>query len=185
MPHVDLLELPYFEGITIDDMVTLVDMMAPGQYEAGEIIVREDEMPPPPLYISTRGNLEITKRGPDGEERPLAELVSPTLFGEIELFCQIPAVATARAIERVSLFSLTRSDFDRLFDASHPAATRFAFNVARVICHRLAIADEMLARVLGGEDLVKLRQVVFANLATRDGWSRTTGAFKRPKMSKQ
>ena len=55
MPHVDLLEQPYFEGISLDDMVSLVDMMTPAQYEAGTYIVTEGEPPPTPLYIAVTG----------------------------------------------------------------------------------------------------------------------------------
>ena len=56
MPHVDLLELPYFEGITLDDMVSLVERMEPAQFESGATIVVEGD-PPPPLYIATGGSV--------------------------------------------------------------------------------------------------------------------------------
>ncbi len=181
MPHVDLLELPYFEGITMDDMISLVDRMAPARWDPGSQIVAEGAAKPPPLYIATVGSVTITKRGPDGAERRLAVLDSPTLFGEIELFCQIPAIATVCAIDKVATFTLTRRAYDQLLSERHPAATRFTANVARVVCHRLAIADEMLARVLGNEDLVKLRRVVFSSLAAAQGWAGTTGVFERPK----
>ncbi len=182
MPHVDLLDLPYFEGISTDGLVALVDLMEPHQYTTDEVIVREGDEISTPLYIATAGQVEITKLAPDGTERRLAELDSPTIFGEIELFCQIPNVATIRALSPVAAFSLSRPAFDAQFDACHPAITRFTLNVARVACHRLAISDEMLARLLGGEDLVQLRRVAFASMTDDDDdrWSRTTGIFKRP-----
>ena len=40
-----------------------------------------------------------------------------------------------------------------VFEARDPVLLRFTFNVARVACHRLAVADELLAQVLDGEDL--------------------------------
>jgi CRP-like cAMP-binding protein len=176
MPHIDLLELPYFNGITEADLVSLVDTMEPRQFKAGEIIFKEGD-PPPPLYIATSGSMEIVKNGPDGKSRLLAELESPTLFGEMELFCQIPAVSTVRATFRVAAFALTRAAFDRLWAASHPALLRFTLNVASVTCARLAIADEMLTHMLDSADLAKLRQTVFAQHAQKDGWDRTTGVF--------
>ena len=180
MPHIDLLTLPYFDGITEEDLVSLVDTMEPRQFKAGEIICTEGD-PPPPLYIATSGSVEILKRGPDGKSRVLAELESPTLFGEIELFCQIPAVSTARAVYRVSAFVLSRTAFDRMFKASHPALMRFTLNVASVTCARLTIADEMLTHMLDSADLAKLRQMVFAQHAQKDGWDRTTGVFTHMK----
>lgn len=180
MPHVDLLELPYFEGISVDALVALVDLMAPRTFEAGATILREGEDAPAALYIATAGKVAITKRGPQGLERRFAELESPTLFGEIELFCQIPAVASAVAMTRVSAFALDRATFDRLFATGHPALMRFTFNVARVACHRLAISDEMMAQAVGADDLVNIRNAVYTAMTTDKSWPSTTGAFKRP-----
>jgi CRP-like cAMP-binding protein len=178
--HVDLLELPYFDGISMDGLVSIVDLMAPVQFEAGAVIVPQG-VAPPPLFIATHGRVLITKRAPDGKERSLAELQSPTLFGEIELFCQIPAVCTAKAVTPVSAFSLDRPTYDRLFASCHPGIMQFTFNVARVACHRLAIADEMLAQVLDGEDLIKLRASVWGKRDDKQrDWANTTGAFERP-----
>lgn len=178
MPHIDLLELPYFEGISIDALVSLVDLMAPMTFGAGDAILREGDATNT-LYIATSGKVAITKRNPQGEERRFAELDSPTLFGEIELFCEIPAVATASAMTRVSAFGLTRETYDRLFHAGHPALMRFTFNVARVACHRLAITDEMMARAASSQDLVDIRKTVFSAMTHTRDWPSTTGAFKR------
>lgn len=180
MPHVDLLELPYFEGISMDALVSLVDLMEPRRFTQGEVIFAEGETTPPPLYIAVTGRVLIGKKGPDERERSLAELESPTLFGEIELFCQIPPVATARALTGVNAFVLTRDTFDRLFASRHPAMLPFAVNVARVACHRLAVSDEIMTRVLDGEDLVHIRRAVFSSMSAGGAWPKTTGAFKRP-----
>lgn len=184
MPHIDLLELPYFQGISLDAVVSLVDLMEPRDFQAGDIIALEGSGAPPPLYIATQGTVQLSKHDMHGHERPLAELHAPTLFGEIELFCQIPPVATTRALTRVSSFFLTRTTYDTLFHAKHPAVTSFTYNVARVACHRLAIADTMLAQLLDEENLVNLRQTVFAQMH-HDDWSKVTGAFPRPMVTRR
>jgi hypothetical protein len=58
----------------------------------------------------------------------------------------------------------------------------FTHNVARVACHRLAIADDMLTRVLADEDLCTLRRSVWANMADDQISVTSTGVFKRPKI---
>jgi CRP-like cAMP-binding protein len=179
MPHIDLLELPYFQGISLDSLVSLVDRMAPCQFKPSETIFEESVAPIPSLYIITHGNVALSKKNALHVPRPLAEVTAPTLIGEIELFCQIPAVMSATAVTRVSAFKLSRPTLDILFREKHPAALMFTFNVARVACHRLAIADEMLASVLEGEDLVKMRRTVFSRMNTENQWSTTTGVFKR------
>lgn len=182
MPHVDLLELPYFEGISIDALVSLVDLMEPRTFAPNAVIVREGDDSPSTLYIATTGKVAITKRGPQGDERRFAELDSPTLFGEIELFCLIPPVASAIAMTQVSAFGLTRATYDQLFGAGHPALMRFTFNVARVACHRLAITDEMMARAASSQDLVDVRKAVFTAMSSSKSWPSTTGAFPRPRF---
>ena len=176
MPHVDLLELPYFEGISIDSVVSLIDLMSPRRFAAGAVIMSEDDAATPPLYIATSGQVAISKkRGDAPGERQLAELASPTLFGEIELFCQMPPVATVRTLTAVDTFTLTRPTFETLFAAQHPGLMLFTFNVARVACHRLAVADAMLATVMAPEDLVALRRAVFARMGRASDVPRMTG----------
>lgn len=182
MPHVDLLELPYFEGISIDDLVSLVELLEPRQFAAGSVIMGEGDATPPPLYVVTQGRVRIGKNG-GTDERALAELDSPTMLGEVELFCQLPPVATARALTPVCAFALTRDTFDRLFGQRHAALMRFIFNVARVACHRLAVADEIMAQVLPSEDLVNMRRRVFAAMSDRDSPEKT-GSFRHPRLDR-
>ncbi len=180
MPHVDLLELPYFEGISIDSVVSLVDLMEPRCFAADSVIMSESDATTPPLYIATTGRVSICKQRatqPDAPagERQLAELASPTLFGEVEMFCQVAPVATVRTLTTVNSFVLTRQTFERLFAAQHPGLMLFTFNVARVACHRLAVADAMLATVMTPEDLVTVRQAVFARMGRASGAPRIAG----------
>ena len=175
MPHFDLLELPYFRGISVDAVVSLVDLMEPRPFQQGADIMTEGDPAPSPLYIATNGRVVISKRGTQDQPRAIAELDSPTLFGEIELFCQIPAVATVRALTNVGTFVLNRSTFDRLFEAHRPRSI-FLFSMWRVLHPSLAIADEMLAQVLTNEDLVNMRRAVFSRMTN---WTSTTGVFKR------
>jgi CRP-like cAMP-binding protein len=184
MAHVDLLELPYFEGISIDELVSLVDLMEPRQFAPGAELMHEGDPTPPPLFIATAGRVLICKRV-GATERNLAEFESPTLFGEIELFCQIPPVSTVRALTPMSCFALTRETFSRLFGAHNAALMCFVFNVARVACHRLAIADEMMARLLTGEDLVKMRRAVFAAMSADRDWPEKTGFFRRQSLTRK
>jgi len=39
MPHIDLLELPYFDGISAADLVSLVDTLEPRQFKAGAVLL--------------------------------------------------------------------------------------------------------------------------------------------------
>ena len=183
MPHIDLLELPYFQGISIDSLVGLIDVLHPTQFKPGTTIIRQNQSSPPPLYIITRGQVTIVKQLRQGEERTLAQLNAPTLVGEIELFCQLPPISNVRAVNKVSAFELNRSTFNELFQKRNSAIIQFTFNAARVACHRLALADEMLARSKNEKDLVQLRDSIFSKMSREQDLSETTGAFRIPKKS--
>lgn len=179
MPHIDLLELPYFQDIAIDELVALVDTLSPACFAPGETIVEEGADTPPRMHIGVKGRIALSKKRASGEIQRLAELQSPTLFGEIELICQMRPVSTAVAIDRVETYVLDHPTLTRLLQQRLPAIQQFVFNVARVACHRLAIADEMLMESLYGQDLVALRADVHDRTWSKD-WLHTTGAFRRP-----
>ena len=180
MPHIDLLELPYFQGISIESLVSLIDILEPVQFEAGVEVITQGPLTPPPLYIVTRGSVGIRKTTPDGGQRTLAELTAPTLFGEIELFCQLCPVASVQTLSPVEAFVLNRSTYNKLFRSQNQAVMQFTFNVARVACHRLAMAHEMLAQHVGDHDLAQLRHSVSAKMSEEQNLMTTTGAFRVP-----
>ncbi len=177
MPHVDLLELPYFQGISIHELVSLVDQMRPLEFSEGQDLIAEGG--DTPLYILTYGQVAVLKEGPDGGLRPIAQLDSPTVLGEIELFCNLRAVSTVRALSRISAFALDRKTFLTLRQEQNTAMSEFIFNVARVACHRLASAEEMLAMRPGSENLPQEREKQFEKMRKGSGANTTTtGVFR-------
>jgi len=155
MPHIDLLELPYFTGIDIGDLVSLIDAMKPRQFAAGECLIVEGAAQYPPLYIITKGLIDITQINPEAPKGPpclLAQHEGPTLIGEVELFLARSPISTVRAITQVSTFVLERDVFAALREQKHPALLPFLFHVAQVACARLVHSDQMVVRALGGHD---------------------------------
>lgn len=179
MPHVDLLELPYFEGIELDTLISLVDRMNPVRFPPGHELIHEGRAGDPTLYIVTRGQVELLKRASTGTLR-LACLNAPTLLGEVELFCEVPAIATARTLTEIESFALSRNTFDRLKDEHHPAMLQFTHNLGRVACHRLAVVNSMLSYKVGAGDLSELRREIFGSNNDLRA-ATTTGSFFRSK----
>jgi len=181
MPHIDLLELPYFYGIELDELVELIDHMTPRRIKSGEWLARVGE--PVFLNIATHGRLGIHRHSEDPLRTPIVyERQAPTLFGEIELFCGVTSIADVQAITDVEAFELTRETFSELFAKRHPAMTQFVFNVAKVASHRLMISDAMLLKLDDGKtNLSDLRQHTIAQLKREKGGGELTGTFKIPK----
>ena len=180
MPHIDLLELPYFYGIELDELVELIDQMTPRRVRAGEWLVKTGE--PVFLNIATHGRIGIHRHSEgDGRSPIVYERKAPTLFGEIELFCGVTSIADVQAITDVEAFELTRTTFEELFAQRHPAMTQFVFNVAKVASHRLMISDAMLLKLDDGKTtLPDLRQHTIAQLKRDKGGGELTGTFVVP-----
>lgn len=117
----------------------------------------------PPLYIATSGRIGIVKRVDAKAEQLIAELDAPTVLGEVELFCHIPAVATARALSSVQAFALTHQTFETLFAAGHPGLLRFVLNMAKVACHRLAQTDALVCSLMDSENAEAMRRKLQAH----------------------
>jgi CRP-like cAMP-binding protein len=149
MPHIDLLEMPYFEGIDIGDLVSLIDAMVPRQFAAGEHIITQGDAQVPPLYIVTKGLIDIVQQSPGGAPCLLAQHQGPTLIGEVELFLARSPSNTVKAITQVSAFVLEREVFAALRAKNHPALGPFLFHVAQVACDRLVHSDHMVVQALG------------------------------------
>jgi CRP-like cAMP-binding protein len=149
MPHIDLLELPYFADIDIGDMVSLIDAMIPRQFVAGQALMTEGDPAPTPLYILLKGEVAITtsRDGPKGAEPWLvATQQGPTIIGEVELFLAQPATRTVTATTAASTFVLEPATFKRLYAERHPALMPFLYHVAQVACARLVDSDHKVMR---------------------------------------
>lgn len=155
MPHIDLLELPYFEGIDIGDLVSLIDAMQPRQFSTGQLLIDEGDKNLVPLFIITKGLVDVTQKdGKQNQGAPclLAQHSAPTLVGEVELFLAQPPVSSVRAITQVSTFVLEPRVLEALRAQRHPALLPFLFHVAQVACARLVHSDHMMMRALRHHD---------------------------------
>ena len=74
MPHVDLLELPYFQGISIHELVALVDQMKPRDFSEGQDLIVNDAPPPPPAPTPSPPMLDTP---PWPSPPPLGQLAMP------------------------------------------------------------------------------------------------------------
>jgi hypothetical protein len=83
------------------------------QVPAQAVIVREGE-PGDRLYIVQEGEVEVVGRDARGQERVVAHQGKGSYFGEIALLRGGPRTATVRARGPVTLYSLSRADFQDL-----------------------------------------------------------------------
>ena len=88
----------------------LLPRLVKERYEPGEVIIRQGDRGDR-FYIVRGGTAEVLDESSQPPRR-LAVLSNGSYFGEIALLLDRPRVATVRALVEVTVWSLSRSDFD-------------------------------------------------------------------------
>lgn len=76
-------------------------------------------------YLIQSGVVDIVAKDQAGNERVLAQLKSPALFGEATLITRSPRNAMARVAEDAELFVLSHADLSELLESENAVATMF------------------------------------------------------------
>mgnify|MGYP001292933507 FL=1 len=114
--------------------------MADKSFTDGEYIFREGESAAY-AYVIKSGTVEITKHSTDGEQ-VLAELVAPTLFGEMALIDGNPRSAGARAKDNTVVTEVTAASF-KTYLAKNPDA---AVRIMKTISENLRKSNQLVAK---------------------------------------
>ena len=114
--------------------------MADKTFADGEYIFREGESAAF-AYVVKSGTVEITKHSTDGEQ-VLAELVAPTLFGEMALIDGNPRSAGARAKNNTVVTEVTAASFQTYLAKNPEAAVR----IMKTISENLRKSNQVVAK---------------------------------------
>ena len=114
--------------------------MADKSFTDGEYIFREGESAAY-AYVVKSGTVEITKHSSDGEQ-VLAELVAPTLFGEMALIDGNPRSAGARAKDSTVVTEVTAKSFETYLSQNPEAAIR----IMKTISENLRKSNQVVAK---------------------------------------
>lgn len=89
----------------------------PEQYQAGDVIIRQGDIPDK-FYIITRGRVEVVEQAPDGSERFVATLRAGDYVGEVGMMRRSRRVATVRALTDVNVMAMDRQTFANWLNSS-------------------------------------------------------------------
>lgn len=112
-----LQEVPFFAGISREDLAPLAAACRPRHYRRNQIIFHRDD-PGDTLHIVQSGQVRIVLTSPEGDEILLALMQAGDFFGELSLLDGLPRSATAVANEATVTLALARSGFLRVLDHS-------------------------------------------------------------------
>jgi CRP-like cAMP-binding protein len=103
------------------------------------------------MFVLEAGRVEVIKlRGE--QEFLLTQLERGDCFGEMSVIDLCPRSASVRAVENSTAIELSNTTFRKIFDADLEQFTMIQMNMGRELSRRLRRADEMLLKVLWGDD---------------------------------
>jgi peroxiredoxin 2/4 len=114
-------------------------------FAAGDTIVAEGDLADR-FFVVAGGEVEISRRGAEGEEVKLAKLGRGQFFGEIGILAETHRTATVRAVGEVELVALTWREFQETLERSDRAERDFAEIAKERIAHATSAAGEPGAR---------------------------------------
>lgn len=114
-----------FPRLPKDTLIDASKRLMPGEFEAGEVIIVQDD-PPGLFYVVASGEVEVRRRGKDGQERILATLGPGEFFGEMGLVADTERSATVQAKTDVEALALSWDYFIMMIESSEEAWEDFS-----------------------------------------------------------
>ena len=132
-------------ALSAAELDTIAAIAEKRDIDAGSELFREGE-PGDGLYLLLSGEINVVKRGKDGEH-VLAKLEPGAVLGEMSLVTADARSATGRALTRASVLRLPAAQFRTLLDAGSSAALKIAAAIAEVLARRLATMNNLVLRL--------------------------------------
>lgn len=117
-------------------------MLTLRQYEAGETILRQND-PGETAFIIERGQVEVIKTLPDGQQVHLAYLSTGETFGEMSMIDDKPRSATITAVEDTVVREIHRDTFFQSLQTDPEVAV----NLLKVLFERLRETHAVIAQL--------------------------------------
>lgn len=125
-----------FNGISRREFGTLFQALVARQYQVGEVLCREGDVGRA-LFILESGEVEVSRRGPDGEARKVATLKAGDYFGEMALIDEQPRTATVAATEEVRVYLLYKTELEQLLKDAPRIGAAIMAHLAALLAVRL------------------------------------------------
>lgn len=111
-PDAESLEtVPAFQGVPEGVREWAVRRMVREQYAPGTVIISQGEEGHT-FYMIAKGTAQVEMAADGGTLE--VQLSRGNFFGEISLLEEVPRTATVRAVDKLTVYSMTREDFDEL-----------------------------------------------------------------------
>ncbi len=123
------------KGLTSDELELIAPLFKEKTFQPGDFIIVEGTQGDS-MYIINIGAVLVTTSDRKGEVITLGTLKDGDFFGELSLFDNLPRSATVTAIKETSIFMITRSDIDIIFEINPNIANKIYHNTLLEIFSR-------------------------------------------------
>ena len=113
---------PHLVGPSLDALAERAEKVS---VSAGETIIAQGD-PADRFYVIMRGEVEVARRTPEGEEVQLATHGPGRFFGEVGILAETRRTATVRANDDVELLALSWEEFQAAVEQSDPTKRDFS-----------------------------------------------------------
>ncbi len=149
--RVELLQqMPIFGAVRTDALELLLQASRAVRVAAGDYFFRERD-PAQSMFVLESGRVAVVKQW-QGRALSLRVLGPGDCVGEMALLDLFPRSASVRALEDCVAIELTPADLLRLFERDSEQFALVQMNIAREMCRRLRVTDEMLFEAAMGGD---------------------------------
>ncbi len=114
---------------------------------AAKTYIFKEHTPRKNLFIIYKGEIELIKSSPLGEEKRLAVFSRYDFLGEGALMDDYPHSTSGRALKESELIQISRDDINQMFRENPTLAARILSGVARVISRRMRQASTRVVNV--------------------------------------
>lgn len=132
-----LAQVPLFANLTKRDLQLLSSNCREREYPAGATLMRQGETGVG-LFIITRGQVRVTRKGDDGTEHELRTMSRGEVLGEMSLLDDLPRSASVTAIDPTTALVLPVWDFR----ATLREAPDMGIKLLAVLSRRLRVAEQ-------------------------------------------
>ncbi len=147
MKLAELAAIDALEGLTLEDLQVLVELLEDRRVPPGEQLIEQGHRTPVVLML-LEGELEVTRDEPTGSVT--ASVPAHEWVGVVDAIDERGATAGVRARTQARCLLLPRPELDAMLEAGHPTAARLLRSWIRSLGQQLARVNR------GNEAMLKL-----------------------------
>lgn len=128
-------KVPLFSNLSTMEINTIKSVMIAREFEAGQVIVHEDDDSPQTFFIIAAGSAQVTVVTSEGKTAILATLKRGEFFGEMAILDGEPRSASVVAAQKCVLLMLYRKPFLDILEKFPKLTIRMLVEMSRRLRH--------------------------------------------------